>query len=87
MTVTLPGTNVGQFELQAYARSALTGEETRVSLPIVLGEDPSKAVLVPSVAVESSTNPGPLPNSCPVSTITVPVPTPAIDTSGDGKSD
>jgi hypothetical protein len=87
LTVTLPSTTVGQFDFQAYARSALTGEETRVSLPIVLGEDPSKAALVPSVAVESSTNPGLVPSSCPVAAITVPTPTPTIDTSGEGKSD
>jgi hypothetical protein len=87
MTVTLPSTTVGQFEFQAYARSALTGEETRVSLPVVLGEDPSKVGLVPAVAVESSTNSGVLPSACPVSALTVPMPTPVIDMSGEGKSD
>src|SRR5689334_23736259 len=43
-TLTLPA-STGTHQFVAYARSAVTGKETDVSLPIVLHEDPSKAEL------------------------------------------
>ena len=86
-TVTLPSTRTGEFQFVAYARSSLTGRETQVSVPIVLGESPNKADMTPSgVATESTTNRGLLPSSCetppagaaapvaPESVISVPVP-------------
>jgi hypothetical protein len=64
LTVSLPTTQVGEFQFTAYALSLLTGKETQVSLPIVLGEDPSKAALPAGTATESSTNPGTAPLNC-----------------------
>jgi hypothetical protein len=55
-TLTLPSTAVGERTFVAYARSALSGKETEVSLPIVLGETPSKAELASIDETESSTN-------------------------------
>jgi hypothetical protein len=63
-TLTLPSTSVGERTFVAYARSALSGKETEVTLPIVLGETPAKAELVAADDHESSTNPGVLPASC-----------------------
>jgi hypothetical protein len=80
-TLTLPSTSVGERTFVAYARSALSGKETEVSLPIVLGETPSKAELAPVDDHESSTNPGVLPAACggPTS-LSVAAPIPAIVT-------
>jgi hypothetical protein len=82
-TLTLPSTAVGERTFVAYARSALSGKETEVSLPIVLGETPTKAELVPVDDHESSTNPGVLPAACggPVSTsVAAPLPQIAPET-------
>jgi hypothetical protein len=94
-TVTLPSTSTGEFQFVAYARSSLTGRETQVSVPIVLGESATKAQVTPSgVATESNTNPGALPSSCetpaagaaapmaPASVTSVPVPAVAPPASG-----
>jgi hypothetical protein len=67
-TLTLPGSSVGERTFVAYARSALSGKETEVSLPIVLGETPSKAELAPVDDTETSTNPGAMP-TCEGSTL------------------
>jgi hypothetical protein len=78
-TLTLPSTGVGEREFVAYARSALSGKETQVSLPVVLGEDPTKAELAPIDRAESSTNPGAMP-TCQggIASTSVAAPLPAI---------
>jgi mono/diheme cytochrome c family protein len=48
-TVSLPNL-VGGHDLVAYARSAVTSQESVVSIPIALGEDPSKAFVTPPIA-------------------------------------
>jgi hypothetical protein len=48
-TVALPNL-VGGHNLVVYARSAVTGQESVVSIPIALGEDPSKAFVTPPTA-------------------------------------
>jgi hypothetical protein len=45
LTVTLPSARLGEQQFVAYAHSSVTGEETQVSFPVVLGEDPSKTPL------------------------------------------
>lgn len=67
ITVSLPSSTIGEVNFVAYARSAISGKETEVTLPVVLGEDPGKTTLVGSMLVESSTNPGTLPASCATS--------------------
>jgi hypothetical protein len=64
LNVTLPSTEIGEFQVVAYAHSSVTGKETQVSLPIVLGEDPAKVGLTPATATESNTNPGAVPTNC-----------------------
>jgi hypothetical protein len=63
LLVTLPNT-VGAHTLVAYAHSSVTGQETVVSVPVVLGEDPIKAGLLPGTATEANTNPGAVPTNC-----------------------
>jgi hypothetical protein len=55
VTVTLPSARLGEQQFVAYAHSSLTGKETQVSFPIVLGEDPSKTPLSAASEVASST--------------------------------
>jgi hypothetical protein len=43
-TLSLPRL-IGGHDLFAYARSAVTGQESVVSMPIALGQDPSKALV------------------------------------------
>jgi Carboxypeptidase regulatory-like domain len=65
MEVTLPTGNVGQTsELEAFARSALTGKETELALPVVLGRNPTPATAANAAANTINTNPGTLPDTC-----------------------
>jgi hypothetical protein len=56
VTVTLPTARIGEQQFVAYAHSSLTGKETQVSFPIVLGEDPAKTPLNAAPEVASSTS-------------------------------
>jgi hypothetical protein len=77
LIVTLPNV-VGAHNLVAYARSSTTGQETAVSVPIVLGEDPTKAGLVVGASTESNTNPGASPTNCTTTTTTTAPAAPAV---------
>ena len=55
VTVTLPSARLGEQQFVAYAHSSLTGKETQVSFPIVLGEDPTKTPL--NAAPETASTP------------------------------
>jgi hypothetical protein len=87
VTVTLPSARPGEQEFVAYAHSALTGKETQVSFPIVLGEDPNKTPLAHTSEVQSSAVPAatmsgsgcesaalPGDATSPATVLTVPVP-------------
>jgi hypothetical protein len=63
LIVRLPN-EIGEHTLVAYAHSSLTGRETAVSVPIVLGEDPVKAGVLAGSTSESNTNPGANPVPC-----------------------
>jgi hypothetical protein len=84
LIVSLPN-EIGEHTLVAYAHSSLTGRETAVSVPIVLGEDPVKAGVLAGSTSESNTNPGANPGACaspgaaaaPPSTAVGPATTPA----------
>jgi len=53
-TISLP-TELGGHDLVAYAYSAVTGQESIVSIPIAIGEDPVKAFVVPPAAQPGAT--------------------------------
>ncbi|HLZ28682.1 MAG TPA: hypothetical protein VKV73_15315 [Chloroflexota bacterium] len=91
VTVTLPSTSLGEHEFVAYARSALTGNETQVSFPIVLGEDPSKTPLnalgpaaetVSTTSACGATASSAAPAAAPAPAIVVPEPAVATAPSG-----
>jgi hypothetical protein len=74
--VTLPSNVIGEHSIVAYARSA-TGGETAVSVPVVLGESPSKAGVEVSALSESNSNSGAAPTNCsPSGGTAAPAPTP-----------
>jgi mono/diheme cytochrome c family protein len=54
-TVSLPA-SIGAHNLFAYARSAVTGRESVVSIPIALGEDPSSAFATVPAAIGQNVN-------------------------------
>ena len=64
MVVTLPTDILGEHNIVAYARSALTGQQTVVSVPVVFGESPSKAGVDVATLAETNTNPGAAPTGC-----------------------
>ena len=68
VAVTLPGDNPGQpQQLEAFAHSSLTGKETEVSLPIMLGRNGAQARTAANAAANTiNTNPGVLPDTCSV---------------------
>lgn len=68
VSVTLPGDNPGQLQqLEAFAHSALSGKETELSLPIMLGRNAAQAGALANAAANTiNTNPGVLPNTCSV---------------------
>jgi hypothetical protein len=64
-TVDIPATDVGkQVLLVAFARSALSGKETQISTPVILGRHPSPTSPGPTQADTINTNPGTLPETC-----------------------
>jgi carboxypeptidase family protein len=66
LTVMLPnGAPDVPQQLEAFAHSALSGKETQVSMPVVLGQPASGATADPSANVVN-TNPGVLPDTCGV---------------------
>jgi hypothetical protein len=75
LTVTLPSSDPGTLQqLEAFARSALSGKETELSTPIMLGEDPNAPGNPGGDAL--NTNPGVLPDTCtPADALTAPAPT------------
>jgi carboxypeptidase family protein len=81
LTVTLPSASQGTLQqLQAFARSALSGKETEVSTPIMLGQNPTPGNTAGNVL---NTNPGVLPNACSVGdALTAPPATPAPTPAG-----
>src|SRR5262249_12293037 len=65
LTVDIPASDVGkQVLLVAFAHSALSGKETQVSTPVVLGRNPSPTRPGPTEADTINTNPGVLPDTC-----------------------
>jgi len=64
LVVTLPSNIAGEHDIVAYVRSALSGQETVVSVPVVLGESPSKAGVEVATLSESNSNPGAAPTNC-----------------------
>ena len=79
LVVNLPNL-AGEHTLFAYARSSVTGQETTISMPVVLGEDPTKAGLVAGTATETNSNPGAAPLSCAASAAPAASATPAPTT-------
>jgi len=77
LVVSLPSNVVGGHNIVAYARSALTGQETVVSVPVVLGESPTRAGLDVANLTESNSNPGAAPSNCSAMTT---APSPAAAT-------
>jgi hypothetical protein len=70
MSITLPISELGKNDqLQAIAHSALSGKETEVRLPVVVGRNPSPGGQRPGAADSVNTNPGVLPDSCAPSDI------------------
>ncbi len=76
LVVTLPAGHIGEHDLVAYAHSTLSGRETMVSVPIVLGEDPAKAGLLPGTSSEFNSNPGSTPTNCSTSAAVSPTSVP-----------
>ncbi|HEY3059972.1 MAG TPA: hypothetical protein VGL99_13460 [Chloroflexota bacterium] len=72
LVVNLPNVT-GQHTLFAYARSSMTGHETTISLPVVVGEDPTKAGLVAGATSASNSNPGASPIACAPASSTAPM--------------
>jgi hypothetical protein len=63
LSVMLPSANPGTLQqLQAFARSALSGKETEISTPITVGQGPSTPGNAGGNAL--NTNPGVLPDAC-----------------------
>lgn len=75
LVVTLPSNVVGEHDIVAYARSSLTGQETVVSVPVLLGQDPSKTGVDVTTLSESNSNPGTAPVNCSTPTAATSVPT------------
>jgi hypothetical protein len=75
LSVTLPSSDPGKLsQLEAFAHSSLTGKETELSLPVVLGPNPTPSTPVPSVTNNAiNTNPGVLPETCSVPDAAPPV--------------
>lgn len=73
VTVTLPSGEPGKKDvLDTFAHSALTGKETELSLPIVLGSNGTPNSSANASADTVNTNPGVLPNSCTAGDIALP---------------
>ena len=89
VTVTLPSARIGEQQFVAYAHSALTGKETQVSFPIVLGEDPNKTPLNAATETASTTSgcdvtSTALATASTAAPVTVTVPVPAAVLPGTG---
>jgi hypothetical protein len=66
LAVTLPSADPGKLsQLEAFAHSSLSGKETELSLPVMLGPSPSpSAPMVNATNDTINTNPGVLPETC-----------------------
>lgn len=74
VNVTLPSGDSGSSQvLEAFAHSALTGKETELSLPIVLGPSGTPMASDSAAANTINTNPGVLPDSCTTVDIGLPM--------------
>jgi hypothetical protein len=73
LNVTLPAGDPGKPQaLQAFARSALTGKETQLSLPIVVGSSGTALTASDAAANTVNTNPGVLPQTCTAPELALP---------------
>ena len=82
-TLDFPTNQMGGHDLVAYAHSAVTGQQSVISVPIALGEDPSKAFVTPptditTMCIGSPTGTG---SSMPPSTTTTTPPSTTTSTS------
>jgi hypothetical protein len=66
VSVTLPSADPGKLsQLEAFAHSSLSGKETELSLPVMLGPNPSPSTPMANATNDIvNTNPGVLPDSC-----------------------
>jgi hypothetical protein len=66
LSVTLPNASPGMpQQLEAFAHSSLSGKETEVSLPIMLGRNPAASSAPANTTANTvNTNPGVLPDTC-----------------------
>jgi hypothetical protein len=66
LSVTLPSADAGKLsQLEAFAHSSLSGKETELSLPVMLGPNPSPSAPMADATNDIvNTNPGVLPETC-----------------------
>jgi hypothetical protein len=66
LSVTLPNADPGKLsQLEAFAHSSLSGKETELSLPVMLGPNPSPSTPMADATNDIvNTNPGVLPETC-----------------------
>jgi hypothetical protein len=87
MMVVVPDSNAGTTQqLQAFAHSSLTGKETEVSMPVVLGMNPTPTNPSTNSADSINTNPGVLPQRCTSADAASPLAAPAEAQSGSQSS-